>query len=196
MCVFWIIFQNIGVIRDEINEENFYSLYAQAFAMGCERLMEDLRELAISSLLNERSVIKLYLDAVEHKDTKIMEACTVVLTERFEEILARDETDIENLLELGVVDFISLLKADNLNLLHEEGIVELVRKYIAIRDLVPNKATSAEEQTKPELWSLLTEEEKENRKTSFQDQLDKEEAARAESFEKDADVYFAKDEPN
>ena len=182
MCVFWIIFQNIGVIRDEINEENFYSLYAQAFAMGCERLMEDLRELAISSLLNERSVIKLYLDAVEHKDTKIMEACTVVLTERFEEILARDETDIENLLELGVVDFISLLKADNLNLLHEEGIVELVRKYIAIRDLVPNKATSAEEQTKPELWSLLTEEEKESRKTSFQDQLDKEEAARAESI--------------
>ena len=45
--------QNIAIIRDEINDENFYSLYAQAYALGCERLLEDLRELAITSLLND-----------------------------------------------------------------------------------------------------------------------------------------------
>ena len=45
--------QNIAIIRDEINDENFYSLYAQAYAMGCERLLEDLRELAVTSLLND-----------------------------------------------------------------------------------------------------------------------------------------------
>lgn len=45
--------QNIAIIRDEINEQNFYSLYAQAFALGCERLLEDLRELAVTSLLND-----------------------------------------------------------------------------------------------------------------------------------------------
>lgn len=84
MCV-----QNIGTIRDEINEENFYSLYAQAFALGCERLLEDLRELVVTSLLNERTVLKLYLDAVEHNDVKIMEACTTVIIERFEEIIER-----------------------------------------------------------------------------------------------------------
>lgn len=78
--------QNIGIIRDEINEENFYSLYAQAYALGCERLLEDLRELSITSLLNEKSVIHLYLDAVEHKDTKIMDACSNVIIERFEEL--------------------------------------------------------------------------------------------------------------
>ena len=60
--------QNIAVIRDEINEQNFYSLYAQAFALGCERLLEDLRELAVTSLLNDQTVIKLYLDAIEHQD--------------------------------------------------------------------------------------------------------------------------------
>ena len=45
--------QNINVIWDEINDQNFYSLYAQAHALGCERLMEELRELAITSLLND-----------------------------------------------------------------------------------------------------------------------------------------------
>ena len=67
------------MIRDEINEENFYSLYAQAYALGCERLLEDLRELSITSLLNEHTVLHLYLDAVEHKEEKIMEACSTLL---------------------------------------------------------------------------------------------------------------------
>ena len=92
--------QNIGLIRDEINEDNFYSLYAQAYALGCERLLEDLRVLAITSLLNERTVLKLYLDAVEHQENEIMEACTKVIAERFDEIAVREEPDLSHLLEL------------------------------------------------------------------------------------------------
>ena len=80
--------QNINIIWDEINEENFYSLYAQAHALGCERLLEELRELAVTSLLNDKTVLKLYLDAIEHQDAKILEACTYVIIERFEEIVA------------------------------------------------------------------------------------------------------------
>jgi hypothetical protein len=102
--------------------------------MGCERLLEDLRELAITSLLNERSVLRLYLDACEHHDLKILDACTFVLTERFEEILTRDDAVIEQLLELGVENFISVLRADNLNLVHEEALVDIVRNYIFVRD--------------------------------------------------------------
>ena len=68
--------QNIGLIRDEINEQNFFSLYSQAFALGCDRLLDDLRELAVTALLNDQTVLKLYRDAVEHLDTKIMSACT------------------------------------------------------------------------------------------------------------------------
>ena len=45
--------QNIALIRDEINDENFYSLYAQAYALGCDKLLEDLRELAVTALLND-----------------------------------------------------------------------------------------------------------------------------------------------
>ncbi len=118
-------------------------MYAQAYALGCERLLEDLRELAITSLLNERSVLKLYLDAVEHDDTKILEACTVVLTERFEEILTQ-EMAVEHLFELGVDNFIAVIRADNLNLVHEEALVDIVRRYINIRDAVVKKAKSAE----------------------------------------------------
>ena len=107
------MFQNIGVIRDEINEENFYSLYAQAYALGCERLLEDLRELSITSLLNEHTVLHLYLDAVEHKEEKIMEACSNVIIERFEEICGRlDDKQLTTLMELDLENFINILRSD------------------------------------------------------------------------------------
>ena len=76
----------IGLIRDEINEENFYSLYAQAHALGCERLLEDLRELSITSLLNDQTVLKLYLDADEHKDETLEISKNVKFNANFVEI--------------------------------------------------------------------------------------------------------------
>ena len=68
--------QQIAMIRDEINEDNFYSLYAQAFSMSCVNLLKDLRELAVTSLMNEVTVMKLYNDAVEHEETHVMDSCT------------------------------------------------------------------------------------------------------------------------
>lgn len=137
--------QNIGLIRDEINEENFYSLYAQAWALGCERLLEDLRVLSITSLLNERTVLKLYLDAVEHNEIMIMEACSSVITERFEEICQRGEPDVNYLLELDLNNFVSILRSDNLNLVAEDILINIVKKYIALRDIVePKKENTLE----------------------------------------------------
>jgi len=134
------------MIRDEINEENFYSLYAQAYSLGCDRLLEDLRELSITSLLNERTVLKLYLDAVEHKDEKIMEACANVITERFEEICSSENEDgIKHLLELGLANLVQILRADNLYLINEETLIEVIRRYIAVRETQIKKAESAEQ---------------------------------------------------
>ena len=78
--------QKIGLIRNEVNEANFYSLYAQAHALRCESLIEDLRELCITSLLNPRTALKTYNDVVEHKDVQIMEACVAIILDSFEEI--------------------------------------------------------------------------------------------------------------
>ena len=133
------------MIRDEINEENFYSLYAQAYALGCERLLEDLRELSITALLNEHTVLHLYLDAVEHNDTKIMEACSNVIIERFEEICAAQDPELKHLMELNLENFISIMKSDGLNLLNEDILIDLVRNYINIREVEPKKVLSAEE---------------------------------------------------
>lgn len=46
--------------------------------------------MAVTSLLNDKTAIKLYLDAIEHQDEKILEACTHVIIERFEEICSQD----------------------------------------------------------------------------------------------------------
>ena len=116
-----------------------------------------------------------------------MEACTKVITERFDEISNREEPELSHLLELDIENFIQILKADTLNLLAEETLINIIRQYVAIREKIgPKKAESAEEATKPELWALLTDAEKENRKVAFQEELDKKVAAEAEMLEKDA----------
>jgi hypothetical protein len=134
------------MIRDEINEENFYSLYAQAYALGCERLLEDLRELSITSLLNERTCLRLYQDAVEHKDKRIMDACSNVIIERFEEICSDENLEgLNHLVELGLTNLVQILRADNLYLINEETLIEVIRRYIAVRETQLKKAESAEQ---------------------------------------------------
>lgn len=68
--------------------------------MGCEKLQEDLRNLCMTSLLNERTVLKHYNDVVEHHDKRIMGACSQIIMESFSEIIDRGEDAIEQLLEL------------------------------------------------------------------------------------------------
>ena len=157
-------------------------------------MLEDLRELSVTSLLNERTVLKLYLDAVEHGEQKIMEACSSVITERFEEICQRGEAEVEHLLELDLDNFISILRSDNLNLVTEDILIDLVKKFIDVREKIePKKEASVEGQTPPELWALLTDAEKENRRTAWQEEEDKRVAAETETMEADAVAYFNRD---
>ena len=91
-------------------------------------------------------MLKLYLDAVEHHDQKIMDACSQIITERFEEVINREAPDMTHLLELDIDNMITILRSDNLNLINEDCLVELIRKYISIRDLVkPKRIESAEQ---------------------------------------------------
>ena len=186
------------MIRDEINEENFYSLYAQAYSLGCERLLEDLRELSITSLLNEHTVLHLYLDAVEHHEVKIMEACSYVIIERFEEICNRqDDKQLSDLMELDLENFIDILKSDGLNLVNEDILIEIVRSYISIREkVVPKLADTAEARTPPALWALLTSDEKNNRIASFDAEKKTKDVALTEAMDQEAAVYFSKDLPD
>ena len=48
--------QQLASIVEEISAENIYSLYAQAYALDCVKLLEDLRTLIVTKLLNEQNV--------------------------------------------------------------------------------------------------------------------------------------------
>ena len=125
--------------------------------------------------------MKLYLDAIEHADEKILEACTHVIIERFEEICAQ-EASMDFLMELDLENLLSILKSDKLNLVNEVTLVELVGRYMDIRDTIPSKLPeSAEEQAGPELWALLTPAEQENRTTIFNEEEEKKVAAALET---------------
>lgn len=156
------------MIRDEINEQNFYSLYAQAHALGCDRLLEDLRELVISSMLTQHTALALYLDALEHNEVPIMQACAQVITEQFEEICQQKDGQAR-LNDLSIDDFVNILKADTLNVYDEQNLVRVVREYVCSReDIVATEFESAQAQTAPEVWKLLTEQERVSRQEAFE----------------------------
>ena len=65
--------------------------------------------------------------------------------------------------ELEVQHFIQILSSDDCAVFHEDDLIEPIRTYIAIREKEVKKPKSAEEQTRPELWALLSEEERKTR---------------------------------
>ena len=69
------------------------------------------------------------------------------------------------MLELDVNNFVGILESDKLNIIHENVLTEMVKEYIKVRvDAKPEKELPPEEALKPELWALLDETEKENRR--------------------------------
>ena len=119
-----------------------------------------------------------------------------MIIERFEEICGRlNDKQLTAPMELDLENFINILRSDGLNLLNEDLLIELVRSYINIRDKIePKKANSAEAQTPPALWALLTEAERENRKATFEAEAEVRNATEAETMDKDAAIYFAKEQ--
>ena len=76
----------------------------------------------------------------------LIKACSQIITERFEEVINREAPDMTHLLELNIDNLITILKSDNLNLINEDCLVDLIRKYISVRDIIkPKRIDSAEE---------------------------------------------------
>ena len=148
----------------------------------------------MTSLLNERTVLKHYNDVVEHHDKQIMEACSSIIMSSFSEIIDRGEEAVEQLLGLEYNNFITTLSSDNLNIKDEELLIEIVRRYIDTREKAgPKMPTCAEQLVKPELWALLTEEEKQTRQAAFEAEVEKKKQDAKEAMLQEAEVYLQKD---
>ena len=78
--------QDLNSIRDEVNEHNYYTLYAQAYALKCDKLLAELSQLNVESLLNDSNVCHMYHDAIEHQDENLMSACADLLVQKFDNI--------------------------------------------------------------------------------------------------------------
>ena len=82
---------------------------------------------------------------------------------------------------------VNILKADTLNVYDEQNLVRVVREYICSReDIVATEFESAQAQTAPEVWKLLTEQERVSRQEAF------EAAKQAREEAKEAETAVAK----
>ena len=156
--------------------------------------MEDLRDLCMTSLLNERTVLKHYNDVVEHHDQRIMQACAQIIMASFSEIVDGGEGALEQLIELEYENFVGTISNDALGINDEEILIEIVRRYIQAREQAgPKKPTMAEQLVKPDLWALLNDEEKQSRQTAFEEEEAKKKAAKEEAMLAEAEEYIKKD---
>lgn len=90
----------------------------------------------MTSLLNDQTVLKHYNDVVEHHDKRIMEACSQIIMHSFSEIVDRGEEAIEQMIQLEYQNFVDMLSSDNLCINDEYILIEIVRSYIATREMV------------------------------------------------------------
>ena len=142
--------------------------------------------------------MKLYLDALEHNDSKIMEASLDIIINNFDEIVRDpDNKHIEFLNLLNFDNFVQILSSDSLNITHEKVLVDIVREYIKVRDSIKpdtKSFTTAQQATPPEVWAELTEEEKKTREDNFEKKMEAKKEKEMEELETEAKVYFEKED--
>lgn len=165
--------------------------------MHCTKLLEDLRNLIIKKLLSEQNVLKFYLDALEHKEERVMSSCLSLIINNFSEIHKDLQDDCFDFLnKVNYENFLEIISSDDLSVTHEKMLIEMTRSYIKARDSIKLEKVivKAEDAHPPELWALLTEDEKKARENKFAEDKAKEEEVENAKLKKDAEEYAKKTE--
>jgi hypothetical protein len=103
-------------IKDELNEQNVFLMYAQAHALKMFKLMQDLSEFIITEVLNQDNCTQFYADAIKFEDKKLQAKCETVMVRKFSEIA---EEHSKYFLDLPLKNFMNICKSNGLNLKHE-----------------------------------------------------------------------------
>jgi hypothetical protein len=142
----------------------------------------------IEMLLNIGNVAHFYTDAIQFENEKLAKACEDLLVSKFDEIQTESRDFICG---IPKPQFVKILRNDELNIEHESSLVDLVKDYIRRRaDIKPEvKWGPPAETTAPEVWRMLSEEEKKVRETQFAE-ADKERREAHESARLDREKKY------
>jgi len=67
--------QDFNVISADVNENNVYNIYAQAYTLECERLLKDLTETIIKKFLNQKTAVSVLVFSVRFDNDRLKKAC-------------------------------------------------------------------------------------------------------------------------
>lgn len=109
--------QDIYKIQDEVNEQNVFAIYAQAYALEMHKLMSDLTNIIKTTLLTQDNCTQFYADSIKFKDKSLQAACEQVMVSKFSEIA---EEHTKYFLDLPLKYFVSICKNNSLNVRHEK----------------------------------------------------------------------------
>lgn len=146
--------QDIYKIKNEISCENIFNLYAQAYALRCEKLMGDLTSVIIEDLLSNETVAHFYQDSIEFENTRLQQACEDMIVRRFDETLSLSR---EFVLTLPSAFLVHLIRSDALNVQHEQLLVDLIKEFFEKRkDAAFRQPVDPQSTMRAEVWNLLT----------------------------------------
>jgi hypothetical protein len=98
-------------LEEEVNDKNVYNLYAAAYALRCDKLLEDLVDHMVK-LLTLNNVVHFYELSIEFDITKLKLECFPGMVQNFRDIPNTLRPDF--LCGLPISEFIKLLSSDEL----------------------------------------------------------------------------------
>ena len=163
--------QNYDTIKDEITENNIFTVLSYAHCLGIKSLVQHLEQAIMKNVVNENNVTKVLNDAILYEMPQLKDVCLNMIKGTYGKI---NEGEKKNILDFNFDMFKAMISSDDIEVANEKEICQLVEEYIKDRRaLAPVEEKKPEEEKKEE--EKKEEEKKEEEKKEGEEEKKEEE---------------------
>ena len=163
--------QNYDTIKDEITENNIFTVLSYAHCLGIKSLVQHLEQAIMKNVVNENNVTKVLNDAILYEMPQLKDVCLNKIKGIYGKI---NEGEKKNILDFNFDMFKAMISSDDIEVANEKEICQLVEEYIKDRRaLAPVEEKKPEEEKKEE--EKKEEEKKEEEKKEGEEEKKEEE---------------------
>ena len=163
--------QNYDTIKDEITENNIFTVLSYAHCLGIKSLVQHLEQAIMKNVVNENNVTKVLNDAILYEMPQLKDVCLNKIKGIYGKI---NEGEKKNILDFNFDLFKAMISSDDIEVANEKEICQLVEEYIKDRRaLAPVEEKKPEEEKKEE--EKKEEEKKEEEKKEGEEEKKEEE---------------------
>ena len=169
--------QNYDTIKDEITENNIFTVLSYAHCLGIKSLVQHLEQAIMKNVVNENNVTKVLNDAILYEMPQLKDVCLNKIKGIYGKI---NEGEKKNILDFNFDMFKAMISSDDIEVANEKEICQLVEEYIKDR-----RALAPVEEKKPEEEKKEEEKKEEEKKEEEKKEEEKKEEEKKEGEEEE-----------